>query len=256
MKQNEWDSVAGKYLTAWEQKLLDTWAADAFGFYAAQLGHTARLHGLAQNRCSQRWAIEVGERLYESAHAHEVRHVDVGDFTVLPFESDSLDVLILPHTLDDHPEPHAVLREAYRVLRPEGKMIILGCNPISLWGASARFARWRGQSWWAYRHQSLHVGRLKDWLQLLNCDITQGKYGCYAPYVRSDQWLRRWRWMENAGDRWWGMAGAVYAIMAVKRVHAPTLVGLINEKKNNRSWIKQPALNTVNHHKTEHQIKQ
>ena len=132
MKQNEWDSVAGKYLTAWEQKLLDTWAADAFGFYAAQLGHTARLHGLAQNRCSQRWAIEVGERLYESAHAHEVRYVDVGDFTVLPFESDSLDVLILPHTLDDHPEPHAALREAYRVLRPEGKMIILGCNPMSL----------------------------------------------------------------------------------------------------------------------------
>ena len=242
MKNNDWDGDAGQYITAWEQKLLDSWAADAFGFYAAQLGHTTRLNGLAQNRCSQRWAVEVGEQLYDASHAHEIARVDVGDFTVLPFDSDSMDVLILPHTLDDHPDPHAVLREAYRVLRPEGKMIILGCNPMSLWGFSAMCARWRGQQWWAYQGQARHVRRLKDWLQLLNCDIIQGKYGCYAPYVKSQQWLNRWHWMENAGDRWWGMAGAVYAVMAVKRVYSPTLVGLINDKKNRRGWTAQPAL--------------
>ena len=244
MNQNEWSSVAGRYVTAWEQKLLDVWAADAFGFEAAQLGHTTRLNGLGQNRCSQRFAVEVGEHLHERTNNPEIQYIDAFDFTVLPFESDSIDVLLLPHTLDDHPNPHAALREAYRVLRPEGKMIVLGYNPFSLWGICATWTRWRGRKWWAYEQQSLHVHRLKDWLALLNCDIVQGKYGCYAPHVRSESWLKRWAWFEKAGDRWWGMAGAVYAIMAVKRVYSPTLVGRINAKKTKPVWVVQPAMSS------------
>lgn len=237
-----WDSPAGQYVTAWETKLLDNWASDVFGFYAAQIGDTKRVLGLHHNRCAERWAVEVGEAQFEPSDSHDIKPVEVGDFSVLPFASDSMDLLILPHTLDNHPEPHALLREAYRVLRPEGKMIVLGFNPVSLWGAQAMTWRWRGKAWWAYRHQALRVRRLKDWLQLLNCDIVQGKFGCYAPCVSTEKWLKRSHWLEDAGDRWWGVAGAVYAIMAVKRVYSPTLVGLINENKTSGRWVTQPVL--------------
>jgi SAM-dependent methyltransferase len=249
MEQKNWQSVAGQYLTDWQQRLLDKWVGDAFGYYAAQLGHTSRLSGLQNNRCSHRLMLEIGQTQPNHHLTDEIESLLVDDFTELPFETDSMDLLILPHTLDDHKDPHAVLREAYRVLRPEGKMIILGNNPFSLWGARAMVGRWLGKPWWAYQAQALHLHRLKDWLELLNCDITQGKFGCYAPYVKNAEWLARWRWLEAAGDRWWGVAGATYALTAVKRVYSPTLVGRINDKSRAKRWAAQPAINSVNQHK-------
>ena len=244
-----WDSVSGQAVTAWERQLLNEWLSDAFGYYAIQLGHYGRIAGLAANRCSERYAIERGDVHVQPSQPDEdgVRRLDVGDFSVLPFSSDSLDLVILPHTLDEHPDPHGVLREAYRVLRAEGRMIILGFNPFSLWGLQAKFQS--GQRFGVYRnmpHPPLHISRLKDWIELLNCDVMQGKYACYTPYVTQDKWLNRSLWLDKAGDRWWGFAGAVYALLVVKRVYSPTLVGLIDEKKASKKWVVQPAARADN----------
>ena len=247
----DWGGVSGRAITTWENQLLNEWLADAFGYYAIQLGHYGRIAALGGNRCSERYAIERGHECVQPSQPDEagVRRLDVADFSVLPFSSDSLDVVILPHTLDEHPDPHGVLREAYRVLRAEGRMIILGCNPFSLWGLQARYARWLDcngpRRFGLYRnlqHAPLHLTRLKDWLELLNCDVMQGKYGCYTPYVTQQKWLERSAWLEKAGDRWWGFAGAVYALLVVKRVYSPTLVGLIDEKKASKKWVVQPAV--------------
>jgi SAM-dependent methyltransferase len=159
-------------------------------------------------------------------------------------------LVVLPHTLDEHPDPHGVLREAYRVLRAEGRMIILGFNPLSVWGAQAKYCSWRAgvNSFGIYPslpHPPIQIGRIKDWIELLNCDVVRGAYGCYAPFVQSERWQARWHWMEDAGDRWWGFAGAVYALMVVKRVYSPTLVGLINEKKSNKKWVAQVATSSI-----------
>lgn len=241
----DWSSVSGRSVTEWENHLLHDWLGDAFGYYAIQLGHYGRIEALAANRCSERYAIERGYEHVQPTQPDQmgVRRLDVADFSVLPFSSDSLDVVVLPHTLDEHPDPHGVLREAYRVLRAEGRMIILGFNPFSLWGVQAKIKT--ESSFGIYRnlpHAPLHLSRLKDWLELLNCDVMQGKYGCYTPYVTQQKWLDRNAWLEKAGDRWWGFAGAVYALLVVKRVYSPTLVGLIDEKKSNKKWVAQPAV--------------
>lgn len=244
LENTEWQSVAGIYLTQWEQNVLDQWTADIFGHDAAQLGHVPRLNGLLQNRSAQRWLVVMGEPTGAVYSTEVVQTISVLDFTSLPFDSDSIDLLVLPHTLNDCSNPHAVLREAYRVLRPEGRVIILGFNSTSLWGLSAFWSRLRGRKLW-YSGHVLHLHRLKDWLQLLDCRIVQGKFGCYSPYVKSAKWLDRWSWMEKAGDRWWATAGAVYAVMVVKKIYSPTLVGLIQNKKRNKIWVTSPALNTA-----------
>jgi SAM-dependent methyltransferase len=56
------------------------------------------------------------------------------DFDALPFPNQSLDLVLLPHTLELARDPHDTLREVERVLVPEGRVVIVGFNPASLWG--------------------------------------------------------------------------------------------------------------------------
>jgi ubiquinone/menaquinone biosynthesis C-methylase UbiE len=59
----------------------------------------------------------------------------------LPFAANSLDLVVLPHTLELSLDPHATLREVERVLVPEGRVVISGLNPASLWGLRQQRAR-------------------------------------------------------------------------------------------------------------------
>ena len=72
--------------------------------------------------------------------------------------------------------------------------------------------------------------RLRDWLRLLSFEVESGRFGCYIPPVTSAKWLARFGWMERAGDRWWPSFGALYYIVAVKRVRGMRLVGLVRDE--------------------------
>ncbi|MDQ8033807.1 MAG: methyltransferase domain-containing protein, partial [Bordetella sp.] len=148
----------------------------------------------------------------------------------LPFESQTVDLLLLPHTFECAEAPHLVLREVERVLVPEGRVIVSGFNPWSLWGA--RNAMPGMEAWLpSARQAQMSVPRLKDWLKLLSFDIDSTHYGCFAPACRTEQWLRRWHFLERHGARWWKMGGAVYVVSAVKRVAGMRLIGPAWKKK-------------------------
>ncbi len=67
------------------------------------------------------------------------------DLLDLPFEAQSVDLLVMPHTLEFARDPHRLLREAERVLVPEGQLIILGFNSLSLWGARQSLGKVAGR---------------------------------------------------------------------------------------------------------------
>ena len=147
----------------------------------------------------------------------------------MPFPSASLDLLVLPHTLDLSPDPHATLREVARVLVPEGRLLILGLNPNSLWGwrqARDRLRRrWGGSTLFLPETgEFIGTGRLRDWLSLLNFEMEPLRHGCYLPSVQTTQWQRRFEWMDRTGPRWWPFLGSVYAQVAIKRVHGMRLI--------------------------------
>ncbi|MBU3694184.1 MAG: class I SAM-dependent methyltransferase [Rhodocyclaceae bacterium] len=195
-----WRTPLGAHLLAQEQDLLDPVVQDVFGYHAVQLGMPA-VDLLRESRIQRRGIIAV----------------EAGDVRArpdqLPLADRSVDLLLLPHVLEFAGNPHAVLREADRVLMPEGRLIILGFNPFSLWGVR-HFAG--GGYPWAGRF--IPVPRLHDWLQLLDLETRGGRYTAYAPPLRSPAARARWAFMEKAGDRWWPMAGGVYMLQAVKRV--------------------------------------
>jgi SAM-dependent methyltransferase len=243
----------GRYLLAWEQVQLDARVADIFGFHALQLGLT-ELDALRANRMPHRWlavrameSLQAGEipATERTAQAssdwpegtHPTAVVLQCDFDALPFDSQSLDLVVLPHALELARDPHLALREVERVLRPEGRAIILGFNPGSLWGLRQRLGRMRhglgdkGQLFLPETNGFIGYWRLRDWLRLLSFEVEAGRFGCYGPPLKSQRWLSRFEWMERAGERWWPVLGAVYLVVAVKRVRGMRLVGLVRKQR-------------------------
>jgi SAM-dependent methyltransferase len=161
------------------------------------------------------------------------------EFDALPFPNHSIDLVVLPHALELARDPHQTLREVERVLVPEGRVVIAGFNPASLWGLRQRAGRAkRGMG--LGRHDSLYLPRagefigywrLRDWLRLLGFEVEVGRFGCYRPPLASQRWLERFAWMDAVGDRWWPVLGAVYFLVAVKRVRGMRLVGLVKNER-------------------------
>ena len=200
----------GQRMLAWELEQYDNAVEDVFGFRAAQVG-LPELDFLRANRISFRFtlALEAGAAL-------------AADPLQLPLASQSLDLVALPHALESHLDAHHVLREAERVLRPEGQVVISGFNSLSLWGLRRRFSGRHAGSPWDARFVGLL--KLKEWLQLLGFELNGGRFGGYAPPFANPAWHARFAFMEKAGARWWPILGGVYVVRAVKRVHGMRVI--------------------------------
>ena len=230
-------SPPGRYLLAWEQAQLDSTVTDLFGFHALQLG-LPELEGLRANRMPHRWVAE------DSLRGGERLRPDLGlhcDFDALPFDSQSLDLVLLPHTLELARDAHDTLREVERVLRPEGRVVIVGFNPASLWGLRQRAGQARqrlglsGQLYLPSAGEFIGYRRVRDWLRLLGFEVERGRFGCWRLPLRSDAGLARMAWLEAAGARVWPVLGAVYLVEAVKRVRGMRLVGLTRRQQASAS---------------------
>jgi SAM-dependent methyltransferase len=233
----------GRYLLAWEQARFDEAVVDAFGFHALQLG-LSDIDTLRANRMPHRWlASDIPGALPaptplptpESTFDRPTTRIALlCDFDALPFPNNSLDLVVLPHALELARDPHRSLREVERVLMPEGRVLITGFNPASLWGLRQRAGRAR-QGLGIDREAALYLPRagefigywrLRDWLRLLGFELEGGRFGGYRPPFHTQAWLDRLGWMEAAGERWWPVLGAVYFLAAVKRVRGMRLVGM------------------------------
>lgn len=202
-------SAPGRYVLDWEQRKLDGIVTDIFGFNALQLG-------LPQGDFLRANRIPLRQR------AGELGPVDVlCNYTALPFASNSIDLVVLPHILEFSDEPHQILREVERILIPEGQVIVVGFNPLSLWGLKRKLDR-SGEFPWNGSYLSMN--RLKDWMKLLGFEVDRGHLGCYIPPVDQLKWLQNWRFIENASNRWWNFAGGVYVLRAIKRTHSMRLI--------------------------------
>jgi SAM-dependent methyltransferase len=204
------ETPKGAYVLGWERKQFDAAVEDVFGYNAVQVG----LPGLDFLRES-RIPLKVRAGLEQGCGLRS-------DPVQLPLASQSIDLLALPHVLEFCARPHAILREAERVLMPEGSVVISGFNPLSLWGA-ARALGWERRR---YPGCGRYIGllRLKDWLALLGFELNGGRFGCYAPPFSQGRWIERFAFMEKAGERWWPICGSVYVVRAVKRVAGMRLV--------------------------------
>lgn len=211
-------SEPGQYVRDWEQTQIERIVANVFGYHAIQIG-LPQYDYLKTSRISFKGRTST---LFPQAVANSAALVI--DPENMPFDTHSIDLLVLPHVLECSSNPHQVLREAERVLMPEGRIVISGFNPWSLWGARERIPG-LDPLIPVPAQQQISLVRLKDWFKLLSFELDRGRFGCYAPHCISNKWLNRWSFMEAAGDRWWPICGAMYVVSAVKREPGMRLVG-------------------------------
>ena len=138
----------------------------------------------------------------------------------LPVATDSIDAVILGHTLDFAMDARQVLREVERVLIPEGRVIISSFNPYSLWGIRRMLPGTRNKLPWG--GQFLSFPRLQDWLSLLGFDVEQVHCRLFRPPLQHKSLMSRLKFMEGYGQRYLPWVAGVYVVQAVKRVSTVT----------------------------------
>ncbi|MFO1469120.1 MAG: class I SAM-dependent methyltransferase [Steroidobacteraceae bacterium] len=167
------DSALGRRVLQEETLLAREALEDVFGFDLLQIGHWGRERALLS-------AVRTQHATVVEEHARP--GIDVrAQLEALPFSSDAIDAVLLPHTLEMVDDPYTVLREAARVLRPEGSLLICNFNPHSGWGVRRLLARRLGRPEFPPDIQRMiSERRLKDWMALLGFDVER-VFGYLSP---------------------------------------------------------------------------
>lgn len=130
-----------------------------------------------------------------------------GHADCLPIQSETMDIVLLLHQLDAVRNPMDVLQETYRVLRPNGQLIVLGWNRWSVWNS-------------CHRHKKLYsAGRIKRCLHALNFELMHDQTACFwPPFLIA----------EALGQFFLPYAGSVYLLMATKSISGITPLTIKN----------------------------
>ena len=212
----EWfKSPLGQYLLRLEYGYINPIVMDTFGFYAIQMGNFD-IDFLDYSRIPNKFSLN-------SNHADLMASNEA-----LPFDEASVDLIIAPHILEQMAEPYELLKEIHRVLMPEGRLIISGFNPMSLWGIKRLLSFDIDYPW---NTKFIPLSKIKEWLPIIGLEMVEGKMGCYVPPIQQSSWLKKLHSMEKLGDRWWPMLGGFYFLVIQKRVHGMTPIRPLWKKK-------------------------
>ncbi len=238
-----YETPAGAYSRACDLEIANAVLPDLFGYHFVQVGQTVDEGSeLAEfSRISHRVVIDV-----ESGQPRCASLSSAAD--ALPIMSNSVDVLVLPHTLEFCPNPQGILREAERVLIGEGHLLILGFNPWSLYGLCRQALAWRGAAPWSGRFFSAH--RLREWLGVLGLVVERVVRMSFRPPLHRVALHRRLEVMERLGGHFWPVCGNAYGIVACKRVMVarPVKLHLRRQRRVPVAGVVEPSRNGLNSH--------
>lgn len=207
---NRWlsEHFLGNSLLNSEQKMLSTMLAKHFGKHALLIGvpHQAILLTTTpqpMHTILSPWPHRDQKALYVEA-----------DFKELPIFSGSIDLVILPHTLEFVDNPRQLLAEACRIVKPEGLIVICGFNPISAWGAQKKLTK--SPTKWSGGY--IHPNTVKAWLRLVDFKMEQQSFLMYRPPMRHHGLYTKLAFLEQIGQKIFPFLGGVYILVARAKV--------------------------------------
>ncbi len=223
---SEWlRTPVGQRVYALERKYVSEALAHVFGWQLLQIGEwgsTFENDGLlAESRTQQRSVVVRNPEPFESKAGGRAGRI-VSRIDALGIASDSVDAVLLPHTLEHETDPHVVLREVERILMGDGQLIVLGFRPVSFWGLRHLLAR-NGYPPGAER--LLGEWRVRDWLKLLGFEIVDARRFLFTgPWGKAEPGSKRF--FEIVGSQAWPFLAGAYLLKARKRVYSVTPIRL------------------------------
>ncbi len=196
--------VGGALLRA-ERRVLDDLLPGIFGYRLVQLGLSPTLSLYESSEAGHRFVVSPADRPEDGDGQTSYLRSEANE---LALAAESADILLLHHVLDFDPDPHAVLREAVRVLISGGTAIVVSFNPWSLFGLR-RVLRHDVFPWTGH---FIAPTRLRDWMNLLDLQPQSLDFGFYRPPVKG----AGLQWLERAGSRLRLPLGGFYIMTARK----------------------------------------
>ncbi len=192
------------------------------GQRALQVGGSNNLQLLKKSQVAH--IYHCSEQVSRQSHETGVRC----RFDQLPFDSESMDLIILPHTLEFCPQNEKLLAEAYRILVPGGRLIILGFNYWSRWSIICHRRNKKGYPW---SGQFYSIWRIKKWLHNIGYSVVSNKTTFFLGALKKRPNKRWSRLSEVLGQVFIPKMGAVYLIHAEKKVAGTTPLVTMWERK-------------------------
>lgn len=217
----------GAALLQQERRVVEEALDGVFGEQCLQLGLWGDSRTFMRFTRTQRCSVISEPRVIQG---HASKPCAIGHLHQLPIDSDSIDAVLLPHSLDYSDRPHAILREVNRVLRRDGRVIILGFRPGGLWGLRRLIP---GAGIPPGADHLISERRMKDWLQLLDMRIEGATRYFFRWPLLGNKARGKSEW-ELRGQAWWPELAACYMLSVQKRVSTLTRVRPL--------WHRQPQV--------------
>lgn len=208
-------------------------------FYASPLGDAARR--AAARRLASLWPSVDGLDLlaigYPIPYLARVRHAarravvmmpaaqgvepwpsdgpvlsTLADETRLPFMDALFDRVLIVHGLEEAEASHAMLREVWRVMAPEGRLVVIAANRWSLWAQSGATPFGHGRPYSRTQLAALLTDAMFD-------PVVSAR-ALYAPPWAA--FARAAEAFERVGEIVWPAQGGLVLMEAVKRLYAAT----------------------------------
>lgn len=195
-KLQEWllHTTIGREILHKERLFFTQNVADVFGKYSLQIGLSDinLLHG---NKIKYHYTINSDLQT---------------DLHFLPFANDSIDLIVCPHILEFSNHYHHILQELYRVLSPNGKIILTCFNKYSWFGLlQTRIPILKNA-------RLISLKKIKIQATDLEFRIIRGKFFSYSPPLNRASTLKRISWINKVGDRWFPTLANSFALILCK----------------------------------------
>ncbi len=210
--KNWYQTPLGRKIFRLEQRQLDTLLPHIFGYYAICLTNHADFK-LTESPILNKIDVACASPQYGQL---------VMSANTLAFANNSIDLFVLPHTLELLPDPDAILNEIYRCLIPEGKLIILGFNPYSLFGLWQWLLGDEKTYPWSNRFLSPFSVLKKLHRHQLQMECLRHFY--FRPPINHTEVLKKLSFMELLGSLFLPYWGSLYIIEASKHVTSLTSI--------------------------------